>query len=164
MANLTEVYRQLIASAGAHSAWVLLLAVLFFALCFQLVLIRRLVRGSSSQLRAALQKLQDESRQTSDDLDEKIQNLHKSQEESWSETRRALGRIELRALPSATGEKSRGNGLDKKHHIVSLAQRGVKPGDISKRLKVYPGETELVLGLTEYFSNLEMRHERSAVQ
>lgn len=45
--------------------------------------------------------------------------------------------------------------IDKKHHIYSLARRGVPSKDISRRLKVSRGETELVLGLKQFIHSQE---------
>lgn len=51
--------------------------------------------------------------------------------------------------------------LDKKHQVLSLAQMGLAPRDISQKLRLPLGETELLLGIWENFNSGETLHGRS---
>ena len=80
------------------------------------------------------------------------------------ELRRTLGRIELgqsKAFPtldfSADEGGRRRKGIDKKHHVCTLARKGLDPARIAQRLKIYQGEAELVLGLEQFMSSQPRR-------
>ncbi|MEE8587657.1 MAG: hypothetical protein V3T83_22705, partial [Acidobacteriota bacterium] len=97
----------------------------------------------------------------------RIANLERSQQEAetlhrrqMKELRRAVGRIELRqsnAFPTpdfCAGEgRPPRKGIDKKHHVRTLARKGLDPARIAQRLNMYQGETELVLGLQQFMSS-----------
>lgn len=74
------------------------------------------------------------------------------------EIRRALGRMELReapppaAQPSPHPERPSYAGLDKKRHVFALARRGLDSTGIARRLNMYKGEADLVLGLRQFVS------------
>lgn len=68
-------------------------------------------------------------------------------------------RSETGRLPSAnTGQtpgSPHGLRLEKKHQVVSLAQMGFNSRDISRKLRLCRGETELLLGLCGRFATGE---------
>lgn len=51
--------------------------------------------------------------------------------------------------------------LDKRHQVYSLAQMGLDSRDISRKLRLPLGETELLLGIRENFNSAEQQHGRS---
>ena len=88
---------------------------------------------------------------------EKNETRHRQQME---ELRRTLGRIELRQshrLPNSGGsqvlpKQPRRSAIDRKHHVTTLARKGLDPGRIAQRLNMYRGEAELVLGLQQFMA------------
>jgi hypothetical protein len=55
-------------------------------------------------------------------------------------------------------------GLDKKHQVCSLARQGLATEEISRKLNLYRGETELVLGLRKYAARTEINNARTSLQ
>lgn len=51
--------------------------------------------------------------------------------------------------------------LDKRHQVYSLAQMGLDPRDISRKLRLPLGETELLLGIRQNFNRAENQHGRT---
>ncbi len=120
---------------------------------------RRLEARTTSELKRQQQSWQ----QTMTGLNRQIQLLESAQKNSMSEMRRVLGRMELRGLSSALSRQPAGFSLDKKHHVLTLAQKGMRTEEIADRLKMYQGETELVLGLKEYAASRGNGHERDSM-
>jgi hypothetical protein len=135
-----------------------LLALLFLLqTLFGWIILRRCER----RMRSAVDKYGLLCRAMSGELDGRFSALAQEQKESMGEVRRLVGRMELRRISGNFSKTTRAFDLDKKHHVVSLAQRGLDAADISKKLKIYQGETELVLGLKDYAANRESSHERN---
>jgi hypothetical protein len=68
----------------------------------------------------------------------------------------ALGRTQSVDSPTETAAANEAfSALDKKHQVFSLARQGFSTSDISRRLNLYEGETELVLGLRKLFTEAE---------
>lgn len=88
------------------------------------------------------------------EIENRIEALGQSQRTAWEEYRRDLAgrglRWSLRSTRSV--EPEGGSRLDKKHQVVSLAQKGLDSRDISRKLRLPLGETELLLGLWENFA------------
>jgi hypothetical protein len=98
-----------------------------------------------------------------EELLHRVQHWEETQNEELARMRKLFSSRELRAPAPAADATPKPSGLDKKHYVVSLAQRGLGPMDISRRLKIYRGETELVLGLNKRFPTPGLRHERHSV-
>lgn len=81
----------------------------------------------------------------------------------FSEVAQRIARLELRSLSRPYVREQHFSRLEKKHQVVALAERGFGIDVISKKLKLYPGETQLFLGLCKYFRDSERRNERTLV-
>ncbi|HLV00014.1 MAG TPA: hypothetical protein VKZ59_02020 [Acidobacteriota bacterium] len=68
------------------------------------------------------------------------------------------------SLPQSTTELPPGSSLEKKHRVISLAQRGLDPEDIARQLNIYRGEAELVLSLSRYFKQGSQETQDATVQ
>jgi hypothetical protein len=123
-----------------------------------------LLRRGEMRLLAAVERYGALYRAMQGDIQQRFSSLALEHKDSMTELRRLMGRMELRRLSGSFGKTTRAFDLDKKHHVVTLAQRGLNTADISKKLKIYQGETELVLGLKDYVTNRETSHERNKMQ
>lgn len=86
-----------------------------------------------------------------DQLEEELALSRQEQTNHWSEIRKAIARLEFRGGGASERIKRPSMvGLDKKHQVCSLARQGLAAEEISRKLNLYPGETELVLGLTKF--------------
>ncbi|HSR67157.1 MAG TPA: hypothetical protein VLU25_04390 [Acidobacteriota bacterium] len=100
-------------------------------------------------------RLQESQLQIGQRLQEEIQDLrvHVKKLEKRQDSL-AASRLKETSGPVQGGSRRsssrRYNSIDKKHHIYTLARRGVPAQDISRRLNVYQGETDLVLGLKQF--------------
>jgi hypothetical protein len=123
-----------------------------------------LLRRSERRLHSAIERYGALYRAMQGDFQQRFSDLALEQKESMADVKRLVGRMELRRLSGNFAKTTRPFDLDKKHHVVTLAQRGLNTADISKKLKIYQGETELVLGLKDYVANRETSHERNKMQ
>lgn len=85
------------------------------------------------------------------ELEEIVESSQQDQMERWSEVRKTIARLEFRNGGSAEKfQRSAMVGLDKKHQVLALARQGLNADEISRKLNIYRGEIELVLGLGKY--------------
>jgi hypothetical protein len=97
-------------------------------------------------------------------LEEEQESARQEQRDRWSEIRKTIARLEFRGGgPSEQFQRSSTVGLDKKHQVCSLARQGLATEEISKKLNLYRGETELVLGLRNYGTRTEMKDARTSL-
>ena len=61
-----------------------------------------------------------------------------------------MGDIEERILDLTVPHRDSNRPLERRHHVLSLANKGVSMDEIVKRLNVPRGEAELILGLRKY--------------
>ena len=84
-------------------------------------------------------------------LEEALESSQQDQVERWSEVRKTIARLEFRNGGSAEKiQRSATVGLDKKQQVLSLSRQGFGAEEISRKLNLYRGEIELVLGLGKY--------------
>lgn len=100
--------------------------------------IRRFGEAERSELVVHLRRLGEEQRQSTEALKNHFLE---------SELRRYTG--------STHSDCPSGGRLDKRHQVMSLAQMGLDSRDISRKLRLSRGETELLLGLCERFRTME---------
>ncbi len=98
-------------------------------------------------------------------LEEELEDCRREQGECWAEVRKTIARLEFRG-GGATERFQRSSmvGLDKKHQICSLARQGLTTEEITRKLNLYRGETELVLGLRKYGARTEINDARTTLQ
>lgn len=97
----------------------------------------RAVADNPGDLKAQLEKLQ-----------QHVSHLEMAQNRFHQDLTQSLEKLKPRESESSRRSFS-ASGLDKKHYVLSLAEKGLGTEDISRRLNIYPGEAELVLGLTK---------------
>jgi hypothetical protein len=98
-------------------------------------------------------------------LEEEQESSRREQSDRWSEIRKTIARLEFRSGGSSEQfQRSSVVGLDKKHQVCSLARQGLATEEISKKLNLYRGETELVLGLRDYSARTEINDARTSLQ
>ena len=139
-----------------------IIGALFFAnnLVFLLVTLRR-KRKAEFTLRQSKDVLRDRLRRVELDLE----SVQQEQNERWAEIRQSIARVEFRGNRTPERFKRPSTvGLDKKHQICFLARQGLATDEISRKLNLYPGETELVLGLNEYGTRTENRSAQTSLQ
>lgn len=133
------------------------------ALLVQLVFLGVCLGRSDRQTLEILKKARGDWSQTLQALHARISTLEESHASALAELQRELARVRLREASPESRAKPGGFNLDKKHHVVSLAQKGLDSEDISRRLRIYQGETELVLGLKQYLNSLGSGEQRQAI-
>jgi hypothetical protein len=144
-----------------HYLWWLAILAIGFLLLNSLVFVLATLhqkRKTNLLLKESLRGLRDRIRS----LEEEMSALRSEQSDRWSEVRKTVARLEFRG-GAGTERIQRPSmvGLDKKHQVCSLARQGFATEEISKKLNLYPGETELVLGLTKL---TESRNARTSLQ
>jgi len=98
-------------------------------------------------------------------LEEEQESSRREQSDRWAEIRKTIARLEFRSGRSSEQfQRSSVVGLDKKHQVCSLARQGLATEEISKKLNLYRGETELVLGLRNYSARTETDNARTSLQ
>ena len=97
-------------------------------------------------------------------LNSRMETLEKSHRDSLAQVKEHTRRLTAKPLPPSAPPDSRRFGIDKKHQVVSLAKKGLGSADISRRLRIYQGEADLVLGLREYMTGRRTSHGREALQ
>ncbi len=138
---------------------VLLLGIAFLA-AFQCLLFRIL---SARQRRAAeqlFQRMEARIRALGDkeraELEARLERFREEQHRSFESFRIRLAEGELRKQIGSTRADCASVGrLDKRHQVMSLAQMGFDSRDISRKLRLSRGETELLLGLCDRFMTAE---------
>ena len=128
-----------------------LIASCLVQLSFFTVLMRRCNRSTSR----ILGRLGQDRKQILSDLQERFKELQKSKNESSDQMGRIVGQVALQQPLTPEGSSSHCFGIDQKRQVFGLAEKGVSPTEISRRLNIYQGETELVLSLREYLSKDE---------
>ena len=113
-----------------------------------------LLKESQSALRSRIRLLEEEQRSS-----------RQEQCDRWAEIRKTIARLEFRSGGSSEQfQRSSLVGLDKKHQVCSLARQGLAAEEISRKLNLYRGETELVLGLRDYGARTEINDARTSMQ
>lgn len=98
-------------------------------------------------------------------LEEDLASSREEQRDRWAEFRKTIARLEFRGSGASEHfQRSTMFGLDKKHQVCSLARQGLAAEEISKKLNLYRGETELVLGLRKYSARTEIVDARTSLQ
>lgn len=98
-------------------------------------------------------------------LESDLASMQQGQNERWAEIRQSMARLEFRGHQAPERFKRPSTlGLDKKHQICFLARQGLATDEISKKLNLYRGETELVLGLRAYGTRSEKRSAQTNLQ
>jgi len=98
-------------------------------------------------------------------LEEDAAHFQREQSDLWSEIRNTIARLEFRSHgASERMQRHSMVGLDKKHQVCSLARKGLATEEISKKLNLYMGETELVLGLKNFGARTELNDARTSLQ
>lgn len=130
-----------------------------------LIQYRSLKRALPGLVAAAEQRARRSEGERVAELEGRVKGLleaHQSQWEEWKrharETSRPLAEA-VRVEPDAAG-----NRLDRKHQVLALAQMGMGPRDISRKLRLPLGETELLLGIWENFKTSEIQNGRARLQ
>jgi len=98
-------------------------------------------------------------------LEADLASMQQGQDEHWAEIRQSIARLEFGG--NRTPERFKRPetvGLDKKHQICVLARQGLATDEISSKLNLYRGETELVLGLSEYGARTEKQGAQTSLQ
>ncbi len=137
-----------------------LLLGLFFALLLVCISIRR-AQTKISRLLADLKEIRELAESK---LESRLGSLEKAHGEKLKALQVTLGRIGLGPASSNESQDFRPTGLDKKHHVLSLAERGLNSGEISQKLGLRKGETELVLGLQRHFAKQGVHDEGRTLQ
>jgi len=112
----------------------------------------------------ALRETQRELQSRLDRLEKELVSAQNEQRERWSEVRKTIARLEFKSGGvSEHTQRSTTFGLDKRHQVCALARQGLAAEEISKKLKLYRGETELLLGLRKYGSGTEKNDARTSL-
>ena len=97
-------------------------------------------------------------------LEEDLASVRRGQREHWTELRQSVARLEFggNKAPTRFG-RAASVGLDKKHQVCFLARQGLATDEISRKLNLYPGETELVLGLRDFGARTEKQSAQTSL-
>jgi hypothetical protein len=130
-----------------------------------LVRYRSLKRALPGLVAAAEQRTRRSEGERVAELEGRVKGLleaHQSQWEEWKRQAREAARpiADVGRLDPDTA----GNRLDRKHQVLALAQMGLGPRDISRKLRLPLGETELLLGIWENFKTSENQNGRARLQ
>ena len=125
--------------AGILASWVV-------QLVFSMIILAR----SGNRTMRALEDFQETWQKSCRQREQKLEKLELAQNQGVLETQRNLRQFALHQLSGPAQPPARRFGVDAKHQVVGLAQKGLTPSEISQRLRMHKGETELVLGLSEY--------------
>ncbi len=138
---------------------------LLLAFFFALLLVCISIRRDQTEISRLLTDLKEIREMAESKLEARLGSLEKTHAEKLKALQVTLGRIGLgQAAPSNTSEDFLPTGLDKKHHVLSLAERGLTSGEISQKLGLRRGETELVLGLQRHFAEQGINDEGRTLQ
>ncbi len=155
-ANLVDV-----TSVGSPSFTIPFLLLSFLV---SLLLVCISVSRGQTEIRRLLTEQMEDSKRARSELEERLTSLESAQSESFKDIGLAVGRIGPGKVTSIESEDLQPTVLDKKHHVFSLAERGLTSGEISRKLGLNKGETELVLGLKKYYSKQGTGDEGRTVQ
>jgi len=136
---------------GLTLPWLLALAILTAG---QVILFRVLRAGQERNLARLVHLMEARIRRSVElektQLESRFQALNTEQKEAFERLRAELAENELRIRTRADVPSSGiGNRLEKRHQVLVLAQMGMDSRDISRKLRLSRGETELLLGLRE---------------
>lgn len=127
-----------------------------FQYCLFRVLSARQRRGLDNLLQTLDGRIRRFSETERSELEFLLQRLAEEQRQNLDALRNRLVENELRQQAGLTRSDCLSGGrLDKRHQVMSLAQMGFDSRDISRKLRLSRGETELLLGLCERFRNVE---------
>ena len=159
----SQVYANLmdVVSVGPPS---FIIPFVLFSFLFALLLICISASRGQTKIRHLLLDLKKNSERVESELKARFAFLESAQSESLRDISLAVGRIGLGQISSIESEDLQPTALDKKHHVLSLAERGLTSGQISRKLGLNKGETELVLGLKRYYSKQGTGDEGRTVQ
>jgi len=118
----------------------------------QLFFFTVLMRRSNRRTSHILGQVEQDRKQILSGLQEQFNEFQKSKNESFDQMRRITGPLALQQPVTPEKSSSQRFGIDKKRQVFGLAGKGMKAADISRRLRIYQGETQLVLSLREYLS------------
>lgn len=104
---------------------------------------RQKTRRFHRELMALEQKFREEQAR----LEKRLEETLESQNQVAGELRSDLSRLNRIVLSAPAAPPASRPPLDKKRYVMTLAQQGLGVEDISRRLKLHRGETELLLGL-----------------
>ena len=131
--------------AVAGSVALLGLALGFLISLGRLRSLRNLVEAQSAICEARFRKLESQLDRSAEDGSRQIRQI-----------RGALLQLGLHTGQGASSvERSSKFSIDKKHQVISLAEKGLDAQEICRRLHVNRGETELYLDLREYVRAVE---------
>ncbi|MFQ5738021.1 MAG: hypothetical protein ACE5JX_03335 [Acidobacteriota bacterium] len=136
--------------------WLVLGLIITVALLAEFGLVWIIVRRDREGDAQLLRQLFHSSEEHFDSGNRRLRQIVEHCAESVDELRRTVGRVGLRGLSRWESERIETSPLDRKHHVVSLAQQGLEPHDIARRLNMPRGETDLVLGLSKNFSSWQL--------
>ncbi len=83
-------------------------------------------------------------------LSEAMCEMAETQMKAYEKVTINMGHIEERMLDLSVPSSDSPPPLERRHHVLALANRGVALDEIVTRLKIPRGEAELILGLRKY--------------
>jgi hypothetical protein len=136
---------------GLTLPWLLGLAILTAT---QVILFRVFRSGQERNLTRLVHLMEARIRRSAElektQLESRFQALGTEQKEAFERLRAELAEHELRFRTRVDAPSSGiGNRLEKRHQVLALARMGMDSRDISRKLRLSRGETELLLGLRE---------------
>ncbi len=136
---------------GLTLPWLLGLAILTVS---QVIIFRLSRAGQEQNLTRLVQLMEARIRRSVEleksQLEARFHALNKERKEAFEQLRAELAENELRSRTRVDVPSSGiGNRLEKRHQILALARMGMDSRDISRKLRLNRGETELLLGLRE---------------
>ena len=137
---------------------------LLLAFFFALLLVCISIRRDQAEISRLLTELKEIRELAESKLESRLGSLEKTHGERLRDLQVTLGRIGLGPAFSIEPQDFRPTRLDKKHHVLSLAERGLTSGEISEKLGLRSGETELVLGLQRHFAKQGIDDEGRTLQ
>ncbi|HYK88154.1 MAG TPA: hypothetical protein VE398_05260 [Acidobacteriota bacterium] len=93
-----------------------------------------------------------------------MSQLAEIQMKSYKKLSGNLGDMEERLMDLALPSQDSNLPLERRHHVLALARKGVLIDDIVKRLNMPRGEAELILNLRNYVDVGTSRAARTAVE
>ncbi len=90
-------------------------------------------------------------------LSEALCEMAETQMKAYEKVTVNIGHIEERMLDLAVPSSDSAPPLERRHHVLALANKGVALEEIARRLKIPRGEAELILGLRKYAGRAVLR-------
>lgn len=136
---------------GLTLPWVIGMVILVAG---QLILGRSYRSGQERQLTRTVQLMEARIRRSIElersQLEGRFQGLCGEQKAAFEQLQASLAEKELRSRARLESPQfGTGSRLEKRHQVLALAQMGMDSRDISRKLRLSRGETELLLGLRE---------------